>query len=290
MNTASAQAFEESKAVVISTNRCFTVRCLKFYATWLQKKTFGNKNEEKGYGGDHCELHRQLHADALMYCLSMPEFSCVRQRLAIVIGEEISEETLEKHDSYLHGHVLPVKWAKAPLVFVGDGHEKVLAKCSAGQEQYSRVRKINGTSNPFTNGCDMIVTEGHIVAVEQQIRSENNENAEKTLEKAVRGTPGCDRFCYDWNCKFSGGAKKNRIFTIITHWAIDKVHASRGHKKDWPCNPNRVSALKRRLKKMNIIICEQTFSCFRHYARVINEMKPTRHRILVLYYSKIHNE
>ena len=74
------------------------------------------------------------------------------------------------------------------------------------------------------------------------------------------------------------------------HWAIDKFHASRGHKKDWPCNPNRVAALKRRLKKMNISICEQTFSCFPHYARVINEMKPTRHRILVLYYSKLHNE
>ena len=209
----------------------------------------------------------------------------------IVIGEEISEEALEKYDSYLHDHVLPIKKAKAPLVFVGDGHEKVLVKCSAGQEQYSRVRKINRTSNPFTNGWYMIVTEeGHIVAVEQQIRPENNEIAEKTLEKAVRGTPGCDCFCYDRNCKFFKRAKKNRIFKNIKHWAIDKFHASRGHKKECPCNPNHVPALKRRLKKVNTSICEQTFSWFRHYAKVLNEMKPTRHRFLVVYYSKLHNE
>ena len=112
VNTASAQDFEENKSVFISTNRGFPVRYLKFYANlnyrcftsstgvaWVQKETFGNKNEETGYGGDYCELHRQLHADALMYYLSVQEFSCVRQRLAVVIGEEISEETLEKHDS-----------------------------------------------------------------------------------------------------------------------------------------------------------------------------------------------
>ena len=46
----------------------------------------------------------------------------------------------------------------------------------------------------------------------------------------------------------------------------------------------------RRIKKLNTSVCEQTFSWFRGYAKMLNEMQPLRHRFLVLYFCKLHNE
>ena len=58
----------------------------------------------------------------------MRVFACVQQHLAIISGEEISEATLEKHDSYMRGHEFPFKKAQAPLVYVADDHEKASVK------------------------------------------------------------------------------------------------------------------------------------------------------------------
>ena len=40
----------------------------------------------------------------------------------------------------------------------------------------------------------------------------------------------------------------------------------------------------------NTAACEQVFSWFRNYARVLNESRPCRHQFKVLLYAKMHNE
>ena len=43
------------------------------------------------------------------------------------------------------------------------------------------------------------------------------------------------------------------------------------------------------LKKVNGTAAEQVFAWFRGYARTLNEMRPVRHKFVVLYYSTCHN-
>ena len=47
--------------------------------------------------------------------------------------------------------------------------------------------------------------------------------------------------------------------------------------------------LKRRLKGVNTSAAEQLFSWFRGYERSLNEMRPGRHRVAVLFFVRKHN-
>ena len=75
----------------------------------------------------------------------------------------------------------------------------------------------------------------------------------------------------------------------LKYYSVDKMHAQT-HVDTCPNNPLKVLRLKRRLKEINTQICEQTFSWFRGYARVFNSLRSLRHRFVVLYFAKKHNE
>ena len=47
--------------------------------------------------------------------------------------------------------------------------------------------------------------------------------------------------------------------------------------------------IQRRLRHVNTSRSEQVFSWFRGYARSFNSLRPNRHKLLVLYYSRLHN-
>ena len=70
---------------------------------------------------------------------------------------------------------------------------------------------------------------------------------------------------------------------------MDRFH-SYGHSKKCPCNPRSKTRLKKCIKNLNTSIAEQTFSWFRGYSKVLNDMRPLRHRFAVLFFCKQHND
>jgi hypothetical protein len=99
----------------------------------------------------------------------------------------------------------------------------------------------------------------------------------------------CNTFVYDRACKVLPESTRRGTLPQLKHWAVDKFHAP-GHNVKCKCSPLNVPLLHRRLRHVNTSICEQVFSWFRGYARTMNEMRQMRHRFLVLYYVKRHNE
>ena len=75
----------------------------------------------------------------------------------------------------------------------------------------------------------------------------------------------------------------------IKTYATDKFHGL-GHKASCPVNPYSLPTAMRRLRGINTVIAEQTFSWFRGYERSMNGIKPARHQFLVQFYAKEHNE
>ena len=55
-------------------------------------------------------------------------------------------------------------------------------------------------------------------------------------------------------------------------------------------SPYNVTRLMRRLRGVNSSIAEQTFSWFRGYARVFQDMRPARQHLFVLFYCTQHND
>ena len=98
-----------------------------------------------------------------------------------------------------------------------------------------------------------------------------------------------DCLIYDRNCSLCMQAKTRPKLKDIKTWAIDPFHGSK-HKKTCKCSPKNKRAIKNRLKGLNGSIAESTFAWFRNYARSLNKMRPLRHRFLVLFLVKMHNE
>ena len=48
--------------------------------------------------------------------------------------------------------------------------------------------------------------------------------------------------------------------------------------------------MQKRLKGLNTSICEQTFSWFKNYGAMANEMRANRHKFLMLHFAVKHNE
>ena len=117
----------------------------------------------------------------------------------------------------------------------------------------------------------------------------NSAIVEISLLKVLPTYPKLDGFVMDRVCGFKLSSKGAAACTQIKYWAVDKFHAY-GHKKSCKCNPRFVKRLSRRFAKTNTAACEQVFSRFRNYARVLNESRPCRHQFKVLLYAKMHNE
>ena len=221
----------------------------------------------------------------------------------IVIGDEVCETTLAKYSDHLHSHVFPPQCRDQVKELVGDGHEKVHTKKDCGVEQAMPMkgRRKKGTrskgrrdrrkkSAVFDHGWFMLVDpkSKRILSVEKQIRSESNAVVLSSLRNVIHLYENCNAFVMDRNCKFKATGIADPKLKNIKYYIIDKWHAKK-HCKKCKCSPENHQSLRRRLRGVNTSICEQTFSWFRGYARVFNELRPKRHSFLVLYFAALHN-
>jgi hypothetical protein len=101
---------------------------------------------------------------------------------------------------------------------------------------------------------------------------ENNEITAQSFEKALPHLPSCDCLIVDRMCKASKMLKAREAFSNIKYYSSTKLHG-RKHVKQCPCNPHHKVSLKRRLRGVNTMVAEQTFSWFRGFARTFNEMR-----------------
>ncbi|CAK9040263.1 Uncharacterized protein SCF082_LOCUS23452, partial [Durusdinium trenchii] len=75
----------------------------------------------------------------------------------------------------------------------------------------------------------------------------------------------------------------------IQYYIVDKFHAYR-HGTQCSCNPRIKRSLGQRVKGVNTNLAEQVFAWFKNYAPMINEMRENRHRFLLLWLAKRHND
>ena len=110
------------------------------------------------------------------------------------------------------------------------------------------------------------------------------------LTTVLKRYPYANSFICDRACKILKDAKERRrsLWKIKTN-ATDKFRGVR-RKSSFPVNPYSLPAAMRRLRGVNTVVSDQTFSWFRGYARSMNELKPERHQFLVPIYAKEHNE
>lgn len=305
INTHGSADFLDKGVLFVSNNRGFTLRYLKYHAAllfrggisaaavhWCFENTFRHECDNmEGYAKDIVCDFRKLHASAIMYFLTVQELEPLGRHLNIVIGEELTEASLDAYDRYLHKWVFPPSNPHLIKELCGDGHEKVLTKCSgAPMKRAGRPRTVHRVKS-YTNGWFMLIcpADGRIVGVNQMLHPENNNIVTETLTKILPEYPKADCFIYDRNCAYERSARANPLLKQLKYFAVDKWHGSH-HTSACPCRPQSVRRLGRRVKGVNTAICEQTFSWFRTYARVLNEMRPLRNRFLVLYFCKEHNQ
>ena len=212
----------------------------------------------------------------------------------IIIGEELTPDSLRAYDEHLHDQVFPPSKHRRAQVneIVGDGHVKVHVKCACGEppKHKGRPRK-NGAAKPYGNGWFMLVNPKNlrILAVTCMDKPEDNAVVRETLAKALPYYKNLSAFILDRACAFVPSAAHDSTLKQIKYWGVDTFHAQK-HKKSCPCNPLYVRRLAKRCKGVNMSAAEQVFSWFRNYARLLNETRPLRHVFKVLHFIKEHNE
>ena len=163
--------------------------------------------------------------------------------------------------------------------------------CQEKPKKKSKGTPIRAKHGQYcSNGWFMLFDpiSAHIVSVIQQREPENNAIVCASLNKVIANYPRLDCFIYDRNCKFEAEGRATVSLKQIKVYPIDKWHAYK-HDESCQCSHLNVPSHKRRLKNINTSIAEQSFSWFRGYAKSFNELRPIRHRFLVLYFSAKHN-
>eukprot|EP00438_Fugacium_kawagutii_P027957 Skav210836 [mRNA] locus=scaffold543:17052:17576:- [translate_table: standard] len=127
-----------------------------------------------------------------------------------------------------------------------------------------------------------------VVSVVSQDVPENNAVVSESLLKVLPLYKKVDLYIMDRACHYMPEAKATKGLEQLKYYAVDRFHAHR-HKHNCPCDPKK-PRLKKRLGKLNTSVAEQTFSWFRGYAKVLNEMRELRHRFAVLFFVCKHNE
>ena len=210
---------------------------------------------------------------------------------------------INKYEDHLHKHVYPPKEPSKVKFLVGDGHVKVKARCGSmgavkktgrprmQKRNKNRKNKKYKKDNCFGNGWFMVCdpTSRRVVSVEQQILPERNATVTAALTKAVKTCKEAHTFVYDRNCGYYKTAKTKPALNQIKNYVVEPWHGNR-HKRSCKLCVQNNRRLKKLIKNVNCSICEQTFSWFRNFAGTLNETTLERHRCLVLYYCKVHNE
>ena len=95
-----------------------------------------------------------------MYWLVLQELYVLDLHKEIIIGEELTPDSLRAYDEHLHDQVFPPSKHRRAQVneIVGDGHVKVHVKCACSEppKHKGRPRK-NGAAKPYGNGWFMLV-------------------------------------------------------------------------------------------------------------------------------------
>jgi hypothetical protein len=291
-NTATLEDLADG-VLFISNKRAFTTRYLKYHAgllfrgyvsaraaEWVYQDCYGDTAlNTEGYGCGMVDEFRKWHSSAVMYYVAMQELAPLGLHTDIVVGEEITE-------------VFPPRVKKSVKELCGDGHEKVLTRCSNERAPMKR----SGRPRPqervkaFSNGWFMLVwpSNGRVLSVVRQDEPEGNAIATEALEKVLPLYKDVDCFIYDRCCKYMPSAIENDNLKQIKYYTTDKFHGFK-HVSSCKCRPQSVRRLNNRLKHVNTSVCEQTFSWFRNYAKVLNQMRSLQHQFLVLYFIKRHN-
>lgn len=234
---------------------------------------------------------RECYMNARFLSLVMAEMQDKDKPAApFCIGREIAEEDLEKYECRLHNiDFLPRNPQEVKEVCI-DGHEKVMPRCSGPPPRRAGRPRSSGRAKPYDVGWFMAThpSTRRVLAMTPLTSPENNQVAIDTVEKLTKVYPNLNCVIYDRSCRLEPSVKKSGLFPTIKYWPVDKFHACH-HKTTCPNNPLQVLRLKRRVSKINTSAAEQTFSWFRNYARMANELRPIRHRFLMLHYCKKHN-
>jgi hypothetical protein len=213
--------------------------------------------------------------------------------LKIEVANEISDEALNIYEKWCHETLFVPSNPNAVKGLCGDGHEKVMVKlgsCEQAPKRGGRPR-TDRRSKRFNNGWFMVsdAGSGHIVSVKPMVNPENYDVVFSAIERVIDFYPKADMFIYDRACKtVKKGLLRPKLKQIKT-WCVDKFHAKKGHSDRCACSPYNHKHLMKKLKGMNTSTSEQIFSWFRGYASSFNNMRPCRHRLMVLYYCGKHN-
>ena len=235
---------------------------------------------------------RKLHYDVLFYYLVSMEMEPLGRHLQVELGNELTDQTLQLFDQYCHEHHFPPPVPSKVTALVGDGHQKVMVKCR-GQvvsKRAGRPRTKKPSKRHHGHGWFMLIDPktGRILAALTQMKPEGNEVAAEALCKILPTYKKVDLFILDRVCAFMPGAKQMKGLQQLKYYSVDRFHALQ-HRKTCPCHPSK-RRLQNRFGHFNTSVAEQTFSWFRSYSTVLNEMRAVRHRFAVLLFCKMHNE
>ncbi|CAK9079546.1 Uncharacterized protein SCF082_LOCUS38048 [Durusdinium trenchii] len=114
---------------------------------------------------------------------------------------------------------------------------------------------------------------GRILNIAVMHEPEQNEDPIHMLQSMLWLYPKADCFVYDRACSLKPSAEVTPGLKQIQYYIVDKFHA---YRHGTQC--------------VNTNLAEQVFAWFKNYAPVINEMRENRHRFLLLWLAKRHND
>ena len=307
INTTKISDMALDEVLFINMKVGFTIRFLKYHAYLFFRCCSTGRGVHFAYeqtffdnlADETPPLHtkfRELYYDGLFYYMVGLEWEVLGKHTSIVIGKEIDESTLMTYDAHCHEHLLPPLRPKKVSGVVADGHHKVLVKTCGNQtptnkNRVGRPRDDGNQKRGHGHGWFMVVdpVSGRILGVTSQDEPEGNKVVTQSLLKILPQYPNIDLLVMDRACHYMPSAVKTPGLEQLKYFSLDRFH-SYGHTKNCPCNPRSKTRLKKRIKNLNTSIAEQTFSWFRGYSKVLNDMHPLRHRFAVLLFCKQHND
>ena len=219
----------------------------------------------------------------------------------VQIGDEVSETNLSNYDVYLHSQVFTgaqhdeIFHAENVETIVMDGNQKVHAKLVCGVDEIPKHTgpKRKGKEKPYENGHVFgIDPDGYIRGVLGMFHPEDTDIVIELMKKMIPYYPKWIRAIMDRICKVAPTTEKMDMFKqiiCVVLVLVDKHHAAK-HSAKCKYNPWNHQHFMDQSKSINDSVCEQTFAWLSRYARTLNELRNARHHLLVLYYSRRHNE
>ena len=231
------------------------------------------------FGLSHSDKSSQFRvnrATGVMYWIAVHELEALGKgkERDIIIGNEISEATLRAYEHHLQRTCFLHPRPSTVHEIVADGHAKVHVKCD-NVLRHSGKPKADKRIKPYGHGWFMLVHPKNlrILWARAMEAPEGNDILETALRETLPKYPKADGVVVDRACSFLPCACRIKAFNQVKYWSVDLFHAH-GHTKDCPCNPLYRRRLKSRFESVNTSACEQVFSWFRGYARVLNEATP----------------